>query len=411
MHPALRRSVDRALPWMLTTPPLARLIRRAFCLVLGLSIAWTPVEGLASDATSDDGLFPPGFELPESLAAMFADAAEARGRDLRWFVLPGAGYTPETSFLFSLGGLVQWRLPGARAPGTPASLFTVFGTYTLNRQWLLNTSVAFVTHDDQNRWDLELGGGSWQREYFGVGPTSPSTYFERFDRRFIEAEAEWAHALVRQRLYAGVSTRLDAARIGPIEAGRLELDAPLGVKGGLTLGVGTFAYWDSRDEGAFPYQGFYARMDVVGHPARWGDYGFTSGRLDVRAYTSRRAHVWANRVAVDLQSPGAPFYLLQDIGGGRALRGITEGRYLANNRFLAVSEYRTPFAYRLGGVAFAGMGDVFSSLGALSSSRPKWSAGLGMRLRVLDESRMNLRFDYGMTRDDRGFYVSLGESF
>lgn len=333
------------------------------------------------------------------------------GRDLTWFAFPGAGYSPETSALFTLGALVEWRLPSARVQGVPPSLFTVFGTYTLNRQWLVASDAALVSHEDRHRWKLSVMGGSWRREYFGVGPHRPTMRLERFDRRFLQAGVEWAGALLRSRLYAGLRAAADVSAIGALSGGALEADAPLGLQGGAAVGAGPVLFWDSRDDPLFPHRGIFARASLLGHSTLMGRYGFWAARLDARAFTSRRRHVWASRLLLDVQSPGAPFYLLSDLGDRDGLRGITEGRDLGQFRYVGVSEYRTPTRWRLGGVVFAGAGDARGGSTGRGGSRAAWSAGGGLRFRLLEDSSLNLRVDAGFSRDDRGVYVSVGEAF
>ena len=339
------------------------------------------------------------------------EAPAGDGRDLTWFAFPGAGYSPETSALFTLGALVEWRLPGARVSDAPPSLFTVFGTYTLNRQWLVANDAALVSHEDRHRWKLSVMGGSWRREYFGVGPHRPTTRLERFDRRFLQAGAEWAGALLRSRLYAGLRATADVSAIGALSGGALEADAPLGLEGGAALGAGPVLFWDSRDDPLFPHRGIFARASLLGHSTLVGRYGFWAGRLDARVFTSRRRHVWASRLVLDLQSPGAPFYMLSDLGDRDGLRGLTEGRDLGRFRYVGVSEYRTPTRWRLGGVLFAGAGDARGGSTGRGGSRAAWSAGGGLRFRLLEDSSLNLRVDAGFARDDRGVYVSVGEAF
>ena len=136
---------------------------------------------------------------------------------------------------------------------------------------------------------------------------------ERFDRRFLQAGVEWAGALLRSRLYAGLRATVDVSAIGALSGGALEADAPLGLEGGAAMGAGPVLFWDSRDDPLFPHRGIFARASLVGHSTLIGRYGFWAGRLDARVFTSRRRHVWASRLLLDVQSR-APFYMLSDLG-------------------------------------------------------------------------------------------------
>jgi hypothetical protein len=61
-------------------------------------------------------------------------------------------------------------------------------------------------------------------------------------------------------------------------------------------------------------------------------------------------------------------------------------------------------------VGFGGVGDVFGEE-RLDLQDTKWAAGAGIRFTIDRDAGLNLRFDYGRSPNESGFYVSIGEAF
>ena len=370
--------------------------------------------GGARWAQAQDGMFPSGFELPDYLQ-FDTDLDEPRADDpyrVRGLALPAVAYAPETSVSFTVAGFMQWRFRDS-APDSIPSRASLLGTYTLNRQWLTQFNLDVQNRDELNRVSLKIGVGSWRASYFGIGDRSRLRDEELYRRQFFEAELALDRAVIARRLYIGLVAGIDRATIEPLRgAGLLTLEPPLGLGRSIRAGLGPSISWDTRDRRLFPYRGAYLRGELVGYGPHLGStYTSLQGSLDARAFVSRRAHVGAFRALMELNTPDTPFFALAALGGASTMRGMAERRYIDNNRWVLQSEYRTPFLWRFGAVAFASLGDVFAGFDTPVFDNPKWSAGGGVRFALIPENGLNLRLDYGATRGDTGFYVSVGEAF
>ena len=79
---------------------------------------------------------------------------------------------------------------------------------------------------------------------------------------------------------------------------------------------------------------------------------------------------------------------------------------------LARLEWRSGEVWRwLGGVVFAGWGDVAPRPDLLTLDSGLWTVGAGLRVTVNEKEQVKLRLDYGLGNGDSGFYLSLGEAF
>jgi len=76
------------------------------------------------------------------------------------------------------------------------------------------------------------------------------------------------------------------------------------------------------------------------------------------------------------------------------------------------AEVRHELFWRVGGVVFAGMGDVASGLGDFSWNTNRFIYGLGGRFQALKDEKMNIRLDIGFTDNGQSaFYLSVREAF
>ena len=334
----------------------------------------------------------------------------------RFLGFPVVGYTPDTSVAFAGLGMVRFRTRSC-SPTAPQSSVSVAASYTLRNQWLASVDPAIVLDDDRLRLEGGLLLQDWGTDFFGIGDESRISDLEEYVPRRVRAEAEVQHAVGDPRLYVGALYRVAWVDIREVESGgMLDTTGVPGRRGGVTSGVGLTLTWDNRDSKFFPTRGAYARGRVGGNPSWLGsDHEYAVGTLDARAYfdLGRRAeHILAGRLYTELNSGDVPFYELSELGGMSLMRGMSQGRYRDHNLVAGQIEYRTPFVWRFGFVAFSGIGDVFRRFDDFDIDDPKWTAGLGVRVRIDDESRINVRLDYGISVEERdGFYLSIMEAF
>jgi len=106
-----------------------------------------------------------------------------------------------------------------------------------------------------------------------------------------------------------------------------------------------------------------------------------------------------------------PIRNLAMLGGSDVMRGYYAGRFRDNQLMSCQVEYRAPLFWRLGVVAFAGLGRVAKKMSDFSFNDLKYSMGSGLRIALKPKEKLNLRIDYGFGNHSRGLYVTIGESF
>lgn len=196
--------------------------------------------------------------------------------------------------------------------------------------------------------------------------------------------------------------------------------ANIGAAGVLTgsTSVGITGHWllDSRDHQDNPSTGWLLQLDYAifnetfGSNTDFDQLEFRySGYRSIDTFLSQRAATLAWQVQGLLSEGDVPWDRLTLLGGGRQLRGYEQGRYRGHQKVLGQVELRQPLVGRHGMVTWVGVGTLSEGLSDLGAERWLPSVGVGYRLRI--KEKINLRFDVGFGRGDKGVYVSVNEVF
>lgn len=177
-----------------------------------------------------------------------------------------------------------------------------------------------------------------------------------------------------------------------------------------------FLTFDSRDWPAYPRKGFYLYTSIRRFKTS-GKYRFRRLTLDGRFYTPvLRDNILAFQSVLHLSEGRVPIYKRIHVGGGRTLRGYSEGALGGENSWLISMEYRIPILYErnpLAGVN-AGYGCVlfFDTANTWFGNESPYlkdfqsSAGLGFHA-IWDD--LVLRAEYGYRGKGLGF-INVGSS-
>lgn len=179
--------------------------------------------------------------------------------------------------------------------------------------------------------------------------------------------------------------------------------------------LGFVGSYDTRDDVRYPVKGNQSELSWTAAPEEWGassDYTITEGFSNQYiSFVDRQ--VLALRAFGRFTPSGTPYSGLSTLGMFSDLRGYTAGKYVAENLIALQTEYRVMFTKKIGGVAFAGVSQLYN--GSLSNTTGDDfypSGGLGFRYLLNAENKINFRFDYAWgTGDEEGFYMSVGEAF
>lgn len=341
-------------------------------------------------------------EKPLTTAEKPAEQTEKKDENKGELLLPAVpvvGYSRETNFLFGVMMVRALRWKDAAAETRPNTV-ALSGFYSLENQWAVGFAPTmylrgeeylvkgqFYVHRTPARmWGVGTAAGeSGTREDFtatGTGLTFSAT------------------KKVYRSLRVGPGIWYGSSTIPIREAGGLlDRKAVPGSDGGVDVGVELLAEWDGRDNIYAPTTGTFVSFWAGLHRGYLGsDFDYEDYLLDVRRFFKVGAgQVLALQAKGRIMNGDPPFYRLATIGGVGVMRGLYEGRFRDKSMSAVQAEYRFPLWDLLGGVVFAGVGEVADQLTDVSLGGLQFAGGVGLRLLLDPKERINLRLDVGLS--------------
>ncbi len=324
--------------------------------------------------------------------------------------LPVLAYSPETELVLGVAAITVFHPEQPRFRDT--QLKTV-ATYSTNNTAAIELGLESFLSEDRIFLGSELELERAPSTFYGIGNATRLDDGEDYTENTLRLELKPMYAAV-ERLYVGPFIKLDLYELDEREAdGLLDTRAVVGAHSGRDLGLGAAARYDTRDNAVNPRSGYRVSASVRAHHRATGsEFAYERYAVEGRTYLRTwQAQVLALGASVDGLRGRVPYFNLSKLGGWRMLRGHGEGRYRDKVRVVLQSEYRVPIVWRLGAVAFGGVGDVGSGISDLLSHSLKLSVGGGLRLMLDRDARVNLAIDFGYAGDQTGFYIELGEAF
>ncbi len=326
--------------------------------------------------------------------------------------LPVLYYTPETGVAGGAAALASYRSDTSDRTELPSStLFDI--VYTEKRQIIAELIPDLYFQHSALNVVGSIRYLDYPDKFFGIGNTTPDSYEELYTSRYFEISSD-----IRWRLWgnfsAGISLSCEHRTLSDFQKnGLLSSGSVFGTGGGTTFGFGAAGRWDSRDNIFSPTQGWFAQA-VVRHSGRniLSDFDFTYFTMDVRWYFPVTDHSsFASEIVATTTAGLPPFYMLAELGGENIMRGYYLGRYRDRKLLAGQGEYRFPIYWRIRGAAFAGLGDVASTMAGFNLHDVKCSGGLGLRYVLDADEGMTIRVDLGFGRRTSGLYITFNEAF
>jgi len=337
---------------------------------------------------------------------------------VKWFPLPIVSYNTETNWLFGLTKFNSFELGNYPTGDSLLHLSTVTGLayYTLNNQY------KFVVNSD-----LFFGNSGWRDFTQFIILSFPSFYYgigndTKIDDKCLVTfqQKEFMNVIgynFYKKIYASFIYRYK--NYTKIEYSNVDnnsctsQDSTLAENEGVQSGIGVLLYNEARDNNINAHKGSYLSVAFVTYHHNFGSkFNYSYFLLDYRKYFPLAEKVTlAAQFYSEVNFGDVPIQSLALMGGDQKMRGIYLGRYRDKLMTVVQTEIRFPIYWIMSGVAFAGLGEVAPSFNSYSSHGIKWSAGAGLRLMVDSVHKANIRFDYGISKDQSFFFFGFGEAF
>jgi outer membrane protein assembly factor BamA len=178
-------------------------------------------------------------------------------------------------------------------------------------------------------------------------------------------------------------------------------------------GIGVKIQNEGRDNRLNAKKGFYVDASYqVFRKALGSEFNFEYFQTDIRYYnTPYKKITIASQIRTEAKNGDVPVQSLSQLGGDFAMRGTYRGRYRDLVAVDTQLELRFPIFWIFGGTIFNSLGQVAPSYKDLSFNAFHYNYGFGLRLKVDSVHDINLRFDYGISKDQTYFIVNFAEAF
>jgi hypothetical protein len=287
--------------------------------------------------------------------------------------------------------------------------------------------------------NLNYGGRSYATYDAAVTAAGQGYYHFTYERPQGQVLLERSLLGGRLRGLYGINVRYEAVRgYGPTTKLGADCAARLvsGCDGGWNNTLRAGIAYDTRDFDPDPNSGVF--IDTNG---QWSAKGFgsiasylrwtTAARIYVSPFPSLTDLVVAGRVLYSIQSAAVPFFAMNTLamaggtddfsdqtglGGERTLRGYRQDRFIGLVDAAANIEVRWTFVkfallkqlFSLQVAPFLDTGRVFDRV---DFSLRDWKVAGGGGLRIGWNRSTIVMLDYGMSREDTGFYIDFGMPF
>jgi len=320
--------------------------------------------------------------------------------------------SPETSVGFGAASAFFFRTK-QNDTLVRTSDFNLIALYTLRKQvvFVLGSSIYFP--EEKVIFRLQTSYSHYPDKTWGIGNTSPGGAQEDYSIHQFYFNPQ----LMRKFLhhwYGGVGYEFQHVGDFVYEANGVfdQQDIP-GRYGGNMSGFGVMLSYDTRNSAYSPSKGIFGELNLMSHKKITGsNFDFTSLVLDVRKFFSlTKDRTLAMQMILKNNQGEVPIRQLALLGGSEMMRGYYYGRFTDKNMIAYQAELRQFLFWRLGIVAFGGMGEVADKISNFRLDGFHYAAGGGLRLMVSKKEKLNLRIDYGFGRQSGGLYVILKEAF
>ena len=327
-------------------------------------------------------------------------------------VLPIIARSIETGWSFGMASASTFHL-NSNDTAIRTSNAQALALYTTRAQLVLAINGSIYFPGERFIINEQLSYSSFPDKFWGLGKLASDSNKEsyKFKQYYVYLHPQ---RRVGANLFLGVIYEFQ--RVFGVEYTRGELfdkQNILGRDGYHVSGLGFSFTYDTRNNAFSPDHGTMLQF-YFDHfmPLLGSDYQYTNYVLDLRRFI----RIYGQQVLA-LQAYGffnageVPLRSLAYLGGANSMRGYYAGRFRDKNQAVIQAEYRVPLFWRLGAVGFGGIGNVGPELKDLDFHYCKYSYGGGLRVALNRAEKLNLRLDYGLGKESRGFYLQLEEAF
>ncbi|MDY0152099.1 MAG: hypothetical protein RBS43_07500 [Candidatus Cloacimonas sp.] len=309
-------------------------------------------------------------------------------------------------------------------------LVNLLAIYSANKQFQLIFTPQVTLHDDLLQIKLDLRGRNWPDRFYGVGNNGSPDIYEQFVQKQLKARLE-PEIRLWQNLYVSAKTTVVQENMDSFNPQTIPLE---GNYHGLNMvqtyyGYGATIRLTTVDSDFYPthgvnYSAQYTRY--IDSNATPETINFGISILELNNYISPAAGtVLALQSSFSNSYHHVPFSFMPELGG--QLRAYNSKRYIDKTLLAQRTELRVfpselgfiqdwgwfqgAFFQRSGFVIFSEIGQVAESAKDMRWQYNHFSNGFGLRFRISEALKLNIRTDFAFGSEGFNLIVQGGEAF
>jgi outer membrane protein assembly factor BamA len=288
-----------------------------------------------------------------------------------------------------------------------AALFTNNGT----RGMVIGTELYFK--EDRYHVLAGMAHGDLNYDFYGTGTAAGNAGLKLGLNQKGTAFFGEAMRRIGWHIFVGPRIWIGSASLAPQQLGKSHPELPPLNVGFDLRALGFKIERDTTPNRFYPVSGSMLHFGADFFAKGIGStFSFQTYRLTFNEYHSFGAkQVLAYNIFVCTTGGQAPFFGKCIFGMQNELRGYPAGRYIDRQMFATQAEYRRSLFWRVGAVAFGGVGEVAPSLSKFNASNLLPSVGGGLRFNLSTKYHVNLRADLAQGKDGHTFSMGIGEAF
>ncbi|MFR1988320.1 MAG: BamA/TamA family outer membrane protein [Prevotellamassilia sp.] len=326
-------------------------------------------------------------------------------------VLPGPHYSATTGLGLGILGTATYSTDRTDR-SLPRSNASIYTDMTTGGFFLIGLKGNHIFPQERYRFDYKLNLSTFSAKFWGIGYDNADNDDNETDYRrnriiatgrfmFKVAHNTYLGPMVNYRFFQAKD--IDPKFLHLWQGQKKKLHA---VSAGLS-----FTY-DSRDFMLNAKRGTFFQIDQTFNPRFLGNgnYGFSSTEVTFAKYGRLwKGAVLAGELHALFNYGNTPWPLLAEVGSNDRMRGYYEGRYRDQNLIEGQLELRQHIKGRNGIALWVGLANAFPRFDRMAWRKTLPNCGIGYRWEF--KKGINVRIDYGLTRDGGGFIFNINEAF
>lgn len=325
--------------------------------------------------------------------------------------IPGPNYSATTGFGLGLLGTATYSADHTD-PTLPRSNASVYSNMTTAGFFMVGLRGNHIFPHESFQLDYKVNLSTFSTSYWGMGYANADNDDNETDyrRNRINAMARFMVKLA-PNTYIGpfVNYRVTQASDVNEDFSYLWQGQDKTIH---TYTAGLSFTYDSRDFMLNASKGVFVQIDQTFTPRCFGNgkYNFSTTEATFATYGKLwKGAILAGELHGQFNYGHIPWSQLATVGSNDRMRGYYEGRYNDKNVIEGQVELRQHIKGRNGVVAWVALANAFPDFKNIAWRYTLPNAGVGYRWEF--KKRINIRVDYGFTRNGGGFIFNINEAF